>query len=229
MTEQPKNIIIVCDYGFVNGGAARIAIQTALLLSEKNYNVTYFCGVGPIDDSLKNSNVRTVCLFQNDVLGTKNKIAAFFENINNKKAKKCFAELLSEFDSSNTIIHFHSWIKCLSSSVIEVATLLKFQICFTVHDYFLVCPNGGCFNYKKTNICSFMPLGLKCCCSNCDSRNYLFKFFRLLRQKHQNKIISKIKNNNLIFISDFSKTEFEKRVSKKCTFRFFYCRTKGSL
>ena len=40
-----KNVIVVCDYAYVEGGAAKVAIQTALALSrETNLNVYFFAG-----------------------------------------------------------------------------------------------------------------------------------------------------------------------------------------
>ena len=35
-----KNVVIACDYAYVEGGAAKVAIQTAVLLSwQTDYNV----------------------------------------------------------------------------------------------------------------------------------------------------------------------------------------------
>ena len=75
----------------------------------------------------------------------------------------------------------------------------------TFHDYFSYCPNGGFFNYKKNEICKLKPLSIKCVVCNCDSRNYIIKLYRILRQFVQNKIVKiNYKIKNIISISDFS-------------------------
>ena len=45
-----RNVIVVCDYGYVEGGAARIACETALALSARGLKVTFFCAVGPVSE-----------------------------------------------------------------------------------------------------------------------------------------------------------------------------------
>ena len=42
-----KNIIVVYDYANINGGAAKVEIQSAIGLSNRYY-VCYFAGVDPI-------------------------------------------------------------------------------------------------------------------------------------------------------------------------------------
>ncbi|MBQ3402953.1 MAG: hypothetical protein IJG65_06245 [Synergistaceae bacterium] len=41
-----KNVVIVYDYAFIEGGAASVAIDTALRLAEKSINVYFFAGSG---------------------------------------------------------------------------------------------------------------------------------------------------------------------------------------
>ncbi|MBQ5926863.1 MAG: glycosyltransferase, partial [Clostridia bacterium] len=113
-----------------------------------------------------------------------------------------------------TVIHVHTWTKGISSSIFKVADKKKFQTLITVHDYFLICPNGGLFDYPKRKICQKKPMSLGCIACNCDARNYFQKLFRVLRQKRQNRNIRKRKNLSYIFISEFSKREFFKRYNK---------------
>ena len=42
-----RNVVIACDYAYIEGGAAKVAIQTAVLLSRlTDYNVYFIGGSG---------------------------------------------------------------------------------------------------------------------------------------------------------------------------------------
>ena len=82
---------------------------------------------------------------------------------------------------------------------------MKFKVVLTLHDYFTACPNGGYFNYKQNEICHLKPLSWKCIKCNCDSRNYGFKLYRVVRQFVQNKIVKlNDRLENVITISELS-------------------------
>lgn len=209
-----KNIVVVCDFGFVEGGATRIAFDTAKGLKSKGYNVTYFCAVGPVDKELQDSGVEVICLNQADILHEKNRLKAVMRGIWNKTAGVRFAELLKKMNREETAIHVHTWTKGLSSIVFQVAEKQGFKTYITVHDYFLVCPNGGLFDYKTKQICEHRPMSLKCMCCNCDSRSYFQKVFRLIRQTVQNHVVFGCANLSFIFISQFSKRAFFNRIGE---------------
>ncbi len=209
-----KNVIVLCDYGYIDGGAARVAQDTAISLKKEGLSVVYFCAVGPTSQELIKEGVEVVCLGQDDILHAKSKVKGVLQGINNKMAKKAFDELLQKFNPQETVIHAHTWTKGLSSSVYAVAKKRGFKVLITVHDYFLVCPNGGLFNYKTKKICDIKPMSLKCLACNCDARSYPQKVFRVLRQFRQNKTIRRAKNISYAFISEFSKREFLKRYDK---------------
>lgn len=209
-----KNAIIVCDYGYIEGGAARIAHETAIALSHEGYNVIFFCAVGPVSQQLKDSGVNVVCLNQDDILHEKSRIKGILRGISNQQAKREFSKILNDFDNSDTVIHVHTWTKGVSSCIFKVAEKKGFKVLITVHDYFLICPNGGLFNYPKRRICELQPMSAKCIFCNCDARSYAQKCFRVIRQWAQNRNIRGNKNISYIFISDFSKCEFLKRYDK---------------
>jgi glycosyltransferase involved in cell wall biosynthesis len=51
-----------------------------------------------------------------------------------------------------------------------------------VGEYFLFCPNGGFYNYRDQHVCALEPLSARCIATNCDSRSYAHKAWRLARQ-----------------------------------------------
>lgn len=203
--DKVKNIIVVCDFGFIDGGAARIAIETAILLKKANKKVTYFCAVGPVTDRLKDANVEVVCLNQSDILHEKSKLKAVCRGIYNRVSAKRFRALLRGFSPENTVVHVHTWTKAISSSIFPIAQKQGFKVFLTVHDYFLVCPNGGLLDYPHKKMCNKKPMSVSCLFCNCDSRSYPQKVFRIIRQIVQNINIRFCKNIAYIFISEYSK------------------------
>lgn len=200
--KKVKNIIIINDFNYIQGGASKVAIQTANLLAEKcpDLNVYFFSGAS--DKRILDDKIIDICTNQGECLTSKNKVIGMKNGIYNNIAKRKLKELLSTLNNEETIIHIHGWTKCLSSSVFDAALEMNFKVVLTMHDYFTACPNGGYFNYKKNEICHFNPMSLKCCLCNCDSRNYMYKMYRLIRQRRYNKTLKKLKY--VIAISDFS-------------------------
>lgn len=184
-----KNVIIVNDYSYIQGGASKVAIVTANLLQDSGINVVFFCGVEDKTKNDLNKNVRVVSVDDTDCLSSKNKLSATLRCIYNKKAKQKMKQLLMEFDNKETLVHIHGWTKDLSSSFITPCAKMGFKTILTTHDYFTICPNGGLFNFKTNKICKLKPAGFKCSCTNCDSRNYAYKIIRNIRQFVQNKIV----------------------------------------
>lgn len=206
-----ENIVIVNDYNYVDGGASMVAIRTAIELSKlSQFNVFFFGGCGEPCEELVNSNVKIVSLKLFDLIGNPSKINAIFNGIYNKKVEHAFKTLLAGLDKEKTVVHIHTWTKVLTSSVFYVAQKMKYRVCVTLHDYFLTCPNGGCYNYVGNHICRLKPMSMKCICCNCDVRSYPQKIWRVIRQGVQNR---KINKNNLtyIFISEFQRTQFISR------------------
>ena len=201
-----KNVVIINDFDYVQGGASKVAIQTANLLAElnKTLNVYYFSAVHS-DESVLSENVVNVCIRQKEALREKNKIKGIFNGIYNFKAKRELKKLLKTLNQDETIIHIHGWTKALSCSIFDICFKMNYRVVLTMHDYFTACPNGGYFNYKKNEICHLKPLSWNCIKCNCDSRNYLFKIYRVVRQFVQNKIV-KINDRltDVISISEFS-------------------------
>lgn len=198
-----KTVVIVNDFNYVQGGASKVAIDTARILKDEGLNVYFFSAVNKEKENIDGINY--ISTNQNEALKEKNKLKGALNGIYNFKAKKVFKELLNTLDRESTIIHFHGWTKALSSSVFDIAFKMKFKVVLTLHDYFTACPNGGYFNYKKNNICKFKPLSVKCMKCNCDSRNYAFKLYRIIRQFVQNKIVRlNRKLEYAISISEFS-------------------------
>ena len=197
--------LIISDYACINGGCAKVAIQTAIGLSNEGKEVVLFAGGGKTDESLINSNVKVVNLNQKDLLNG-NKLIMFFRGIKNNYAMKKLNDFLKTM-KGDWIIHIHSWMKVLSPGIFKVLSKYKFKIYITAHDYFLLCPNGGFYNYKENRICELCDRK-KCKKINCDSRNFIIKKWRYIRYKKQNKYMKNL-NYNLITLSSLMKKQID--------------------
>lgn len=210
-----KNVVVINDFDYIQGGASKVAIQTANLLKENNpdLNVYFFSGAHDSKSTLR-SDVISICTNQGESLKSKNKLKGAIDNLYNFKANKQLKELLLTLDRDKTIIHVHGWTKCLSSSVFDVAFKMNFKLVLTLHDYFTAYPNGGYFNYQKNEIWTVKPFSLKYILTNCDSRNYFFHLYRLLRFFIQDKIVRlNDRLTDVITISDFSENILKETLS----------------
>lgn len=199
------NVIVVNDYAAINGGAAKVAIDSAIGLAKNGFQVVYFAAVGPIEPALTKSGIKVICLQQQDILNDPKRLRAAIRGIWNMLAAKQMADLLCRYSPDNTIVHVHGWTKALTSSPIRVAIKHGFKVVLTLHDYFIACPNGGFYDYPGNSVCNRLPLSFSCVTRNCDARNYSQKIWRVIRQiiqKHVGKIPFGI--SGFIAISNFS-------------------------
>lgn len=206
MKELPKEttIVIVNDFDYIQGGASKVAIDTAKILHENGYRVIFFSGTHSEEQYTANG-YQNITLNLPECLKDKNKIRGAFRGLYNFKAKKELKKLLDKLNPETTIIHIHGWTKTLSSSVFDIAFKKGFKVVLTLHDYFSACPNGGFFNYNQNQICKLNPLSKQCLSSNCDSRNYMFKIYRIIRQWIQTKIVKLNKRvKYATYVSNFS-------------------------
>lgn len=201
-----KNIILINDFGSINGGISQVCIASAIGLRDLGLNVYYFCATTPIDASLEAAGVNVICLDTPDILSNPDKLNAAITGIWNVNAAEKLKDLLQNLSVSDTLVHVHAWPKALSASIFHVIRSLGFPYVYTLHDYFSACPNGGFYNYQTDSICTKQALSLDCLTTNCDVRSYPQKIWRSARQlvvKHVAKVPAKI--SNVIYISDLSR------------------------
>ena len=211
-----KNVIVICDHLSITGGTAKIAISSALGMARNtDLHVVFFGGTKPIDVDLSN-NIETICLNQYSILEDPNRLRAMRQGVWNVKAEDNLKALLHNYSVTDTVVHIHGWTKVLSSSVISVSCKMGFKTFISLHDYFLYCPNGGFYNFKKQTLCKIKPMSLACIACNCDARSYIQKCWRIIRQIVQNKVVNRYKNIiTFIAISDLSEHFLLKEFGKK--------------
>src|SRR5215218_1509601 len=179
---QLDTVLVLSDHAHVNGGQAKIAIESALQLKSVGLDVCFVAAVGPVDDRLVAAGIECHALGDHDILSDPNRIRAMRSGIWNFEAGRLVTEWLSQRDLSSTLIHVHGWAKGLSPSIGPVVTRSKAAHVYTLHEYFLACPNGGFYDYGAGEICKRRALGLSCLTTRCDSRSDFHKAWRVARQ-----------------------------------------------
>lgn len=182
------NVIIINDNAHVNGGAAKVAIQEAMGLADRGHCIYFVCAVQPIAQELTHPNISVICSHQHDLLANPNHLEAFVQGWWNTKAARMTRQLLSHLDWSDTIIHLHVWSRALSASTVRAALDSDIPVICTLHDFVLACPNATFFNHTSQQICHLRPLSAACLLTNCDTRNYSQKLWRVGRQFIQKQI-----------------------------------------
>jgi glycosyltransferase involved in cell wall biosynthesis len=184
---KKPTIIIVNDSPIVNGGTAMVALLEAKLLKNYGYDVKLFTAGIKLTDSNSQNNFEHISTEQLDVYSEPNIFFSFFRGLWNARAAKKILDTIEGSHNPNIIIHLYGWTKALTSSVINAARKKNITIVCSLFDYFVACPNGGFYNFKKNTVCKLRPLSLTCILSNCDSKSYSRKLWRVLRhliQRH---------------------------------------------
>ena len=195
-------IAIVSDYSTINGGAAKIALIAARALAERGHEIHFVCTTEPKGSVLRHPNIHLHYLDQADVWTERNPLRAAARGIWNRAAARYLRDLLARFDPRDSIVHFHQWTKALSPSVIGAAAASALPSAFTLHDYFLFCPNGIYFDHARRSPCQRRPLSVACVAAACDSHSRAHKAVRVIRQIGSNAALRRIAQPlNLIHVS----------------------------
>lgn len=174
-------IVLIVDWCFVNGGQAKVALDSARALVSRGHEVVLFTAVGPADPALEAAGVEVHCVDQPEFVGDPNQIAAAWRAIDNRYAATRLSELLEAQPKRDTLIHVHGWHKALAASIAGPIRRSGLPVLYTMHEYFLICPNGGFYNYQTHQHCTLDPLSRACLSTNCDTRGWGFKFWRAAR------------------------------------------------
>ena len=175
-------IIVVADHAYVSGGQARVSIESSLGLAARGHEVTYFAAVGPVDARLEAAGVEVVCLGQGDITNS-SKAGFLVQTLWNATANRELARVLAGRDPADTVVHVHAWAKAVSPSIGPVLHRSGLARVYTMHEYFMVCPTGGFYDYRARAVCRRAPMSLDCVTTMCDSKPWPYKVARLARRK----------------------------------------------
>lgn len=179
--QRVRQVLIVSDFAAVNGGQAKVAIDSARLLADSGVKVVFFAACGPVAPELSHPDINVICLNQRTILDEPNRLRAMTQGIWNGAAARHLRQVVAQMNPATDVLHCHGYAKALSPAIGPVLANGPLRSVFTMHEYFLACPNGGFYDYRSQQICHKKPLGLSCLSTNCDSRHYSHKIWRLAR------------------------------------------------
>ncbi|MGE3244727.1 MAG: glycosyltransferase family 4 protein [Beijerinckiaceae bacterium] len=200
------HILIVADHAWINGGQSKVAIESALGLAGRGHRVTYFAAVGPADKRLEKAGISVVCMEQYDISTAPSAAAFFKQYMWNRPAAAKLAEVLAGMDRKDSVVHVHAFAKAVSPSIGPVLVNTQVPVLYTMHEFFLVCPNGGFYDYQTAQTCQRTPLSLSCIATNCDSRSYKHKAMRVARQVLINRGGLHKAFKNIVMISELQQS-----------------------
>lgn len=174
-------IVIICDHAHVNGGLAKVAIESAKGFARRGYRTDFFAAVGPIDPGLIDAGVNVTLLDQPDVMSASSLTRFGAQWLWNAPAARALAKLLATCDPAETVVHVHGWSKALSPSIGWALRRAGLPVLHTLHEYYLACPNGGFYDYGAARNCDYEAMSIGCIAHNCDSRSYGRKLMRVGR------------------------------------------------
>ncbi len=175
---------MINDFGFVEGGASQVAIGSAGLLADRGHEVTLFVGVGAT--SPLGTNVKFISAGIRSTRDDPIRVRAAANGLWNPAALATLKRVVALADP-DTIFHLHSWTKALSNSLLSGLEPVADRVVVTLHDYFTACPNGGFYDYRAQQICPLKPMSRACICTDCDSRSYGEKLWRVARHLTQTR------------------------------------------
>jgi glycosyltransferase involved in cell wall biosynthesis len=176
------NVVIVNDYAHVNGGAAKVALQSAVWLAGLSHRVWLFAGVGPAAPQLAEPGIRITCLDLVPYNRDPHVLRAACRGLWNQGAAHRIQELLSECDPKDTVVHFHTFRDTLSASVAYVAHRMGYVTVYTAHEYTMGCQYGGLFDFRRNRICELKGLSARCLVRHCNTGSYSKKLWNYVNQ-----------------------------------------------
>lgn len=175
------HIIVVADFGVPDGGAPKVAVESARALAEAGVPVTFIHAVGTqADPCLAHPGIEVLGLGLSDIWQMPISQAAP-AGIWNAAAGRALEQALRRVRRPDSIVHVHQWTKALSPAGLAAVRRAGLPLVVTMHDYFLVCPTGLFYRFDRQEPCGLAPLSLACCIAPCDPRSRAHKLVRLAR------------------------------------------------
>jgi glycosyltransferase involved in cell wall biosynthesis len=196
--------VIVSDFGSVNGGAAKVAIESARGLAEAGVDIVFACAIGPVSERLNHPRIQVEMFSGQEVWKVGGKVAAARQGIWNAPAHDFLTALLAR-QPAGTLVHLHQWTKAFSPAAIAAAGESGLPVAVTLHDYFSFCPVGGYFDFKAGAPCRLKPMSVACITSNCDRASYAHKLVRVARQWRSDEAMRGLREPLFIHVSEFAR------------------------
>ena len=175
-----EHIVVINDDCVESGGAAAVALDSIRLLRKNGIKVTLLTGDSSTNSELEELSVNLVRLGGHHLLEGHRALAAA-RGLYDHTTRSLLEQWISSNDTSKTVYHLHNWHKFLSPSIFAPLRAIRQRLVLSQHDFFLVCPNGGYYNFPAQTLCDLTPASAACVLSSCDKRSYMHKIWRTTR------------------------------------------------
>lgn len=203
-----ERVVIVSDFCDIQGGQAKVAIESARLLAQAGCKVTFFAATGTPDALLDHPDIRVVTLNHSPL--SAGGFAAALRGLWNARAAQALTGVLAEITEPRAVLHVHGFAKALSPAIGPVLRKSRLPVVFTLHEYFLACPNGGFYDYQSQQICQRRPMGLSCLTAHCDKNLPSHKAYRVVRQALLHSLGGLPRNlRHIIYLADGQRRRME--------------------
>lgn len=174
---RPDRVVVINDISAMHGGATGVTLMSLRQLRACGVRVTFITG----DDASQAD--RQDLAGDYEAIGGRHiltgpRTAAAMRGLYNQAAARHLTEWIARNDTPGTIYHLHGWSKILSPSVFGALKTVAPRVVLHAHDFFLACPNGGYFDFRRGRGCVLRALSPQCLACNCDRRSYAHKLWR---------------------------------------------------
>ncbi|NJO31781.1 MAG: glycosyltransferase family 4 protein [Rhodospirillales bacterium] len=173
-------VVIISDDAVESGGAAMIALASMRLFRARGLPVTALIAEDGEDPTLRDLTVDVVHLGGSHILQG-SRLRASLRGLYDNSIRKHLDAWIDAHDTERTIYHLHNWHKALSPSAFAALRRVEDRLVLTAHDFFLACPNGGYYNYRRDQVCDLTPMSRACLSTACDKRHIAHKAWRSVR------------------------------------------------
>lgn len=175
----PSRIVIINDRSLAAGGATALALLSARLFSEAGIPVTYLTGDDGSQPQLPES-VEMVALDEKPLL-QRSFYSRVSDGLYNSSAQRLLQDTVARLDAPDVVYHLHGWAQILSPAVFTPLAKVSKRLVVHAHDFFMACPNGTFFDFRRHEVCDLAPMSFRCLSTRCDKRGAMQKAFRVAR------------------------------------------------
>ena len=198
-------VVIVSDFGSVNGGAAKVAIESARGLADAGVTVIFACAIGPVSERLSHPNISVEMFPGREIWRVENKLEAFKLGVWNAPAGRFLAEIFARQPRGETLVHLHQWSKAFSPAALAAAGASGLPVVYTLHEYFSFCPNGAYFDFPQACACDRKPMSLACATARCDRASVAHKAVRVARQLAVDRALRALAAPTFLHVTEFAR------------------------
>ncbi len=161
-------VVVVNDFARINGGAGKMAIDSAVALAREGIPVHFFAAALETDASMRdvpNLTVTALGLTEVNAMPARQKLLG---GVWRPEVERAFREVLAGHDPAETVVHIHSLRDANTVATMRPLYEGGFRWVFTAHDYMIACPYSGFYDHELKAVCTRKPMGLACVTSRCN-------------------------------------------------------------